>query len=96
MAADMTRIKYRHHVSHSVHVWVCACVRMCECACVRVCVRVCVINENKHHFQDFCYLINYTTLIYLSNRQKFYHVGLFFYFLCATEVASCKVSDCPI
>ena len=36
-----------------------------------------VINENKHPFQDFCYLINDTVLIYLSNRSNFCHVGLF-------------------
>ena len=26
----------------------------------RVNVHVCVINENKHPFWDFCYLINYS------------------------------------
>ena len=50
------------HVSHKVHVRACVsarvhvCVRVCACACV--CVYV--INENKHLFKDFCYLIRHT------------------------------------
>ena len=34
----------------------------------------------KHLFQNFCYLLNYTTLIYPSNPLIFHHVGLSFYF----------------
>ena len=34
----------------------------------------------KHPFQDFCYLLNYTTLINLLNHLIFGHVGLSFYF----------------
>ena len=48
--------------------------------CVSACVLVCVINENKHPFQDFCYLINYTSIIYPSNHRNLRHVGLSFYF----------------
>ena len=36
-----------------------------------------MINENKHSFQDFCYLINDTVLIYPLNHRNFFHVGLF-------------------
>ena len=54
-------------------------VYMCMHACVHECVRarVCVINENKHPFQDFCYLISRTLLIYPSDFNNFCHVGLF-------------------
>ena len=39
------------HVTQRVH--------MCVC----VCVHICVINENKHSFQDFWYLISHTLLV---------------------------------
>ena len=45
--------------------------------CAHMCAHMCVINENKHPFHDFCYLINDTVLIYPSNRRNFCHVGLF-------------------
>ena len=53
---------------------------MCECVrtCVRVCAYVYVINENKHPFQGFCYLISHALLIYPSNHRHFRHVGLSF------------------
>ena len=55
-------------------------VHSCVCACVCACVRTHVINENKHPFQSFRYLINYKALINPSNHCYFYHAGLFFYF----------------
>ena len=59
----------------------CTCVHMCACTCAHVCV--CVINENKHPFQDFCYLISLTLVIYLSDFNYFRHVGVFSYvFMC--------------
>ena len=44
---------------------------------VRECVCVHVINENKHHFQDFRYLNSRTLLIYPSDFNYFCHVGPF-------------------
>ena len=48
------------------------------CMFVRVCMRVCAINENKHPFQDLCYLINQSPLIYLCIPFRFCQVGLCF------------------
>ena len=56
---------------------------MCMCARVCICVRMCVINESKHPFQDFCYLINNSTLIYPLSPFNFCHVGLYFNIFCA-------------
>ena len=47
----------------------------------------------KHLFQDFFYLLNFTTLICSSNRQNFRRVGLFASVLCAGDVAPCGASD---
>ena len=38
-----------------------------------------VINENKHHFQDFRYFISHTLLIYPSDFNYFHYVRLFSY-----------------
>ena len=35
-----------------------------------------MINDNKHLFQDFCYLISHMLLIYPLNHCHFCHVGL--------------------
>ena len=48
--------------------------------CARVSACACVINENKHPFQDFRYLINDIALIYPPNHYNFCHVGLFLFF----------------
>ena len=61
---------------HMSQTCICACA--CECACVRVCAHVWWMR--KHPFQDFCYLLNYTTLIYSSKHLIFRNVGLSFYF----------------
>ena len=61
-------------------VCMCTCVCVHASACVCACVRTCVINENKHPFKSFRYLINYKALINPSNHRYFCHVGLFFYF----------------
>ena len=55
------------------------CHTMCACARTCVCARMCVINENKHPFQDFRYLISHTLLIYLLDFSYFHHVRLFSY-----------------
>ena len=44
-----------------------------------VCMCMCVINENKHSFQDFRYLISYTILIYLLAFIYLHHVRLLSY-----------------
>ena len=61
----------------------CTCALMCVIVCerVRACACVLVINENKHLFQDFCYLISRTLLKYTSNFNKFHHVRLFSFVL---------------
>ena len=62
--------------------------------CALVCVHVCVINENQHPFQDFCYLISHTLLIYPSDFDYFRHVGLFSSVsMHVGDVATCRVSD---
>ena len=64
------------------HVYMYARVSAHVCVCARVCACVCMINENKHPFQDFRYLISLALLIYPSNHCHFSHVGLsFFIFL---------------
>ena len=65
------------------------------CARVRKCVHVCacVCLMRMHHFQDSRYLLNYTTLICLLNRQNFCHVGLFSSILCACDVAAYGAID---
>ena len=67
----------------------------CACVCVRVCAcaRVCVINENNHAFQDFCYFINDTVLVYRLNRHSNCHVGLLSSILCTVDMATCGASD---
>ena len=63
-----------------VHVYVCAhvCARVCMRVCM--CVRVCMINENKHYFQSFCYLINYIVLIHVESSKFFSCETILFYF----------------
>ena len=88
VAADVVRTKtaaphgsvWERHVSH-----------MCLCARVPACV----INENKHPFQYFCYLINDTVLIYRSNRHNFCHVGLF-YSVFLSKWHACQYVECVI
>ena len=58
-------------MSHSVHVHVFVSARGCAC------VGLCVINENKHPFQDFRYLIHCVLLIYPTDFSNLCHVGLF-------------------
>ena len=67
------------------------CARVRKCVHVCACARVCLMR--MHHFQDSHYLLNYTTLIYLLNRQNFRYVGLFSSVLCACDVAACGVID---
>ena len=54
----------------------CTCACMCECVCAHVRARLCVINE-KAPFSGFCYLINHVLIIYPSDFNDLYHVGLF-------------------
>ena len=70
------------------HTCACTHVYMYMCVCARV--GVCVINENKHPFQDFLYLISHALLIYPSNHHHFFHVRLF---LCVIDVTKRGASD---
>ena len=46
-------------------------------------MRMCVINENKHLFQEFRSIINCILLVFVSDFNNLYHVGLFAYvFMC--------------
>ena len=62
----------------------CACAHMCArlCmrmrACVCVCVHLCMINENKHPFKDFFYLINHSHIIYSRIPFNFCQMELCF------------------
>ena len=60
---------------------------------VCACVRMFAINENKHPFHDFRYLISRTLLIYPSDFNYFHHVRLFLLFLGASDVAKCGAFD---
>ena len=94
MAVDVAQTKlwrdvtmYENVTCHR-HVHANACVRVYVC----VCARVCVINENKHPFQNFCFLIHYTALIYPSNRQNFCHVGLSFCHVVMWHHVQCPIA----
>ena len=70
-----SRQKLWHHVAAYENATCLTHVHMRACAGVRVCV--CVINENKHPFQEFLYLINDTILLYPLIHHNFRHAGLF-------------------
>ena len=82
----MWRVIHRHLEQMYVCTRVCGCV--CGCACV--------ISEIKYSFQSLCNFTIYVIVIYSRIRLIFFHVGCFFVFLCAGEVASRGASNSRI